>query len=810
MQMKNIACLSGHGRLCHWIGSLAAGPVVAFAALLAAPQPAVAGAGPSTCAWSDAFGGAGLGSIAEAMTVWDDGTGEALYVGGGFATADGQEVGFIARWDGTSWSPLVGPSGVGLDAPVWALAVYDDGNGPALYAGGQFSRAGGITARSIARWDGSTWSALAGSESGTEGTNGLVYALTVFDDGTGPVLVAGGTFTTAGGAPASRLAAWDGSSWSALGSGIGDSVGAAVHAMKVWDDGHGLALYVGGRFASAGGAQAHFVARWNGVAWSGLDGPGSDVIGGGVQALEIFDDGTGPALFAGGTFRTVDGVEVGPIARWDGRAWSGLPGATAWGPTSGVFSLAVHDDGSGPSLWLGGSFFGSGFFHLQRWDGASFAEPPAGRANSTIWTMQSWNDGDGAALYVGGSLTEVGGVGVSRVARLRAGGWNRLGSSPGQGMNSDVHAFAAYDDGTGRSLYAAGSFTLAGDVEAFRVARWTGSGWMPLLGADGGRFRGEVRALAVYDDGRGAALYAAGDYLDAEGAPVDRIVRWDGTAWSALDSANAIVGRVFALEVYDDGTGEALYAAGNFSDIGSQTVNYVARWEGSSWSPLGDGATVGTSSTAVALQSWDDGNGSALYVGGSFGSAGEVVVHNVARWDGSAWSALIGAGGTGVLGGVSAFEVFDDGRGNALYVGGLLLTAGGVLVDRIARWDGHDWSALVGSAGTGLSVLDVNAMTVFDDGAGPALYVGGEFHLAGGVLSPGLARWDGDEWSPVIGSGEPGFAPRTVYSVTTFDDGTGPAVWAGGDFAFAGGIPSSYVGKWSCSAPLTAVFVGLF
>jgi hypothetical protein len=35
-----------------------------------------------------------------------------------------------------------------------------------------------------------------------------VNALTVFDDGSGPALVAGGQFTTAGGVPANRIAQW--------------------------------------------------------------------------------------------------------------------------------------------------------------------------------------------------------------------------------------------------------------------------------------------------------------------------------------------------------------------------------------------------------------------------------------------------------------------------------------------------------------------------------------------------------------------------------------------------------------------------
>jgi hypothetical protein len=35
----------------------------------------------------------------------------------------------------------------------------------------------------------------------------------------------------------------------------------------------------------------------------------------------------------------------------------------------------------------------------------------------------------------------------------------------------------------------------------------------------------------------------------------------------------------------------------------------------------------------------------------------------------------------------------------------------------------------------------VYALAAFDDGTGPALYVGGDFEQAGGVLSTGIAKW---------------------------------------------------------------------
>src|SRR6185436_6679524 len=111
----------------------------------------------------------------------------------------------IAKWDGTSWSPL----GSGMNGSVWALVEHDDGTGPALYAGGDFTTAGGVAANRIARWNGASWSALGSGVAGT--TTPSVRALVVHDDGSGPALYAGGSFTQAGAVIVNRVAKWDGS-----------------------------------------------------------------------------------------------------------------------------------------------------------------------------------------------------------------------------------------------------------------------------------------------------------------------------------------------------------------------------------------------------------------------------------------------------------------------------------------------------------------------------------------------------------------------------------------------------------------------
>jgi hypothetical protein len=147
--------------------------------------------------------------------------------------------------------------------------VFDDGAGPALYAGGLFQIAGDVTANRVARWDGKSWSALGEGMPGDIITR--VNALTVFDDGTGPALYAGGYFAIAGEVEAHNIAQWDGRSWSALGSGTdtGRYLDTTVTALTPFDDGTGPALYAGGGFDTAGGAGSWHIGAWRGCAPAG-------------------------------------------------------------------------------------------------------------------------------------------------------------------------------------------------------------------------------------------------------------------------------------------------------------------------------------------------------------------------------------------------------------------------------------------------------------------------------------------------------------------------------------------------------------
>lgn len=82
------------------------------------------------------------------MTLWDDGSGSALYAFGTFTSADGEPMSHIAKWDGKAWSAL----GIGTGNSVEDLAGIDLGHGPTLFAIGSFHYAGGYPSPGFAAW----------------------------------------------------------------------------------------------------------------------------------------------------------------------------------------------------------------------------------------------------------------------------------------------------------------------------------------------------------------------------------------------------------------------------------------------------------------------------------------------------------------------------------------------------------------------------------------------------------------------------------------------------------------------------------
>ena len=199
----------------------------------------------------------------------------------------------IARWNGSSWQPLGG----GIDNTGTSLVVH----GGELFVGGLFSSAGGVSSRGIAGWDGSSWHGLDGGVANAFPFPATVEALALFDGH----VIAAGRFGNAGGVAAANVAAWDGSAWVALGDGLGGG-GSPLGAFAV--TAYRGRLIAAGSFGTAGTQTASSIAAWDGSSWSPM-GSGLDSLGYALLAA-------GPTLYVGGEFMNAGGAATPGIAVW--------------------------------------------------------------------------------------------------------------------------------------------------------------------------------------------------------------------------------------------------------------------------------------------------------------------------------------------------------------------------------------------------------------------------------------------------------------------------------------------------------------
>lgn len=634
-----------------------------------------------------------------------------------------------------------------FNGSVHALKMFDFGQGPELYAGGQFTIAGGVPAAGVARFDGEQWHPL-GTELSSPG-NPSVWAMKVFDDGKGASLYVGGGFTSAGGEPSAHIARWTGAMWEVVGGGVDNH----VFTMAVHDDGSGPALYVGGTFDSAGGIPAKRIARWNGAEWSSI-GDISGVLGSPVRAMISFDDGSGPALYVGGDFTHAGGVPSHSLARWRGT-WEALPAIAITTGTQKIHAFEIHDRGFGPELYVGGSFSAS-FKQVARWTGTGWQTFPT-IGLSALRTLLSYDDGNERALYAGSHTTGL--------AVFDGAAWSVIPET------SQVRSLVAYTGAGGGDLVAGGDFGTFGGESARSIAIRRNGQWSALQQQEG--LIGLGGEVAQEFEGE---IYVGGRLHFAGGKPVSCLARWNGAEWNdvggGVHGGSTLSTQVRAMAVFDDGSGEAMYIAGKFTQAGGAPAIHLTRWDGTNLMPLpGFGMSDELSVLLDGSELPQPFNN--LYVAGRFTHAGGYLVNSIARWDGQQWQTL----GGGVLrtnelpGDVHAMSTHDGGYGAQLYITGHFVEAGGMPANSIARWDGQQWRSLGGGltqphhagghvAGWGY------ALVTFDDGSGPALYVTGTFTEAGGVASPHLARWRNQTWEEVP-------SPLTRYgtAMTTMHDG---------------------------------------
>jgi hypothetical protein len=234
------------------------------AGLFTAPATRIAGW--NGTAWT-AYGAGLSGGSNEVLAVAVVQNGALLVAGGEFSNSGSTALpGKLAQWDGAQWLPLEG-GGVDAGGVVRTLSVV---NGATLAVGGAFTQVGALTVSGLALWTaGLGWTA----PTPLDGV-GVVLAVVPYAGS----LAAGGIFGGANYNYFAYLSAADGQ-W----DGVGANLNERINGLSPSAD--GSVLLMAGEFTIAGGRAAASVAAWNGTAYSAL---GSGVANGkafGIQSI---------------------------------------------------------------------------------------------------------------------------------------------------------------------------------------------------------------------------------------------------------------------------------------------------------------------------------------------------------------------------------------------------------------------------------------------------------------------------------------------------------------------------------------------
>lgn len=317
----------------------------------------------------------------------------------------------------------------------------------------------------------------------------------------------------------------------------------------------------------------------------------------------------------------------------------------------------------------------------------------------------------------------------------------------GDGLNGPAYAVANYNGG----LVVVGNFTEAGGVTVRGVAFWDGSAWSALGGGVGvsGVFVGGnnvsvANAVAVY----GGNLYIGGLFTTVNGIAATYIAKWDGSVWSPV--GGGVNQRVDCMAAI----GGLLYVGGGFTSPGI----FYASWNGSSWADASSGRYAFDLPTSFI----EHGSVPVSSVGRGDGISG-----GVQTWGGSNWT---GIGRNTNDGGVAALASLNG----DLYAGGFMFSIDGVSVTRLAQFDGSVWSA-VGTANSW-----INALHIWNN----QLVTGGAY------TSPAsrVARYNGSTFTN-FGDG----FNNTVRGFTTYNG----YLVAVGDFTASGALTRNRIAYWS-------------
>ncbi len=430
------------------------------------------------------IGGAGLDGSWAANTYEDVSSmtsykGE-LYVGLGSGAGDAE----VWKWNGSTWTKI---GGDGINS-AWGTSSENNVPSMTVWNGNLYVGLGTQAYQAdIWKWDGSTWTLVAGTLGNTiaaTGVNGSWYisprsveSMTVWNDQLCAGLGGSGAY--------SELWCWTGTgNWTKIGGGSGAGVNSSWASAAAVTS---LAAYKGELYAGIQG-NSHQVSvwKWNGTTWTQVAGQDvnstwSDGAYTYARALTVYN---GNLYFGVGYSGSSN--PTGDVWRWNGSAWSQVGGDGingGWTTSDNREEVATLTTYKG-KLYAGLGFSGNNDAILYSFGNNGYAETTTSSFDTSWKHIAATYDGINMKLYINGvldSTTAVSTTGVDNSMPLSIGGsWGSPINGDGQGrFNGSLDEIRISN--TARSSFNSKPYvnteqavSLASAVRKSGVATWAG------------------------------------------------------------------------------------------------------------------------------------------------------------------------------------------------------------------------------------------------------------------------------------------------------------------------------------------------
>ncbi|MCA9337913.1 hypothetical protein KC949_00010 [Candidatus Saccharibacteria bacterium] len=554
-------------------------------------------------------------------TLATDGTN--IYAGLGKSYGDAE----VWKWNGSTWSKIGGDLLNGSWNPVGTTNVnvlhFFKGT---LYAGVR----GSTNYGQLWKWDGSTWTLVAGNTVPGTIPAGYENVYSIDDDGTNLYM---GMGLNAGDGDVWR---WNGAStWTQIGGDGLNSGWAASKYEMVYAIKYANGKLYAGTGNSSGDAE---VWSWNGTAWTKIGGAGLNGWPATLEAIySLESDGTN--IYVGTGYNN----GKGKIYKWNGSTWTqigGTGGSNDYPVGYGdiVYSLLFAD-----SKLYTGLYDANGFGTEYTYDGTNWTRIGGNYLNGS-WGYTRFEEvqvmqAQGGYLYAGMGNT----VGDAGVFRFDGSSWQLIGgfgykNSWQADKYEGVYSMASY----GGNLYVGLGTTQNTTNNDAEVWKWDGSTWSKIGGA------GLNNSWPFIANRYGTVVSMAADsnYLYAglgTGTRAGEVWQYNGTSWTQIAGGASIKGSwnnvAGSLETVRS---MAILNGKLYAGLGD-SLNDSLVWEynGTSWTQIAGNGIRGSwaSGLAATVESLTPYNGK-LYAG--LGTA--LGAANVWEYNGTNWVQIGGDG----------------------------------------------------------------------------------------------------------------------------------------------------------------------